>query len=161
MTANAQHLALLAELGIPENYGSDPLLPVYAEAVKLVEAGPNIVGRMQTLTPATTTAWQGMQAAALAEQIDLVMVSGFRSLEYQAGLIRKMTLAGRSVYEHQYGYPRHDHLHCEVCNALIEFHSPQLDKLVHEVATRHDFEINGHRMFVTGVCEKCRRRGEG
>jgi D-alanyl-D-alanine carboxypeptidase len=97
VTTNPQHLALRAELGISESYGSDPLLPVYTEAVELVEAGPNIVGRMQTLTPATTTAWQGMQAAALAEQIDLVMVSGFRSLEYQAGLIRNKLEAGQTL----------------------------------------------------------------
>jgi Fur family transcriptional regulator, ferric uptake regulator len=75
-----------------------------------------------------------------------------------AGLIRKMTLAGRSVYEHQYGYPRHDHLHCEVCNRLIEFHSAQLERIVHEVAEQHDFEPSGQRTFVTGVCAECRRR---
>src|SRR5882757_5050939 len=27
-----------------------------------------------------------------------------------AGLLRQMNLAGRSVYEHDYGYPQHDHL---------------------------------------------------
>lgn len=79
----------------------------------------------------------------------------------EAGLIRKMMLAGRSVYEHQYGYPRHDHLHCEVCNKLIEFHSPQLDRIIHEAAVQHQFEVNGHRMFVTGICAECRRRDEG
>ncbi|HLA86306.1 MAG TPA: Fur family transcriptional regulator [Thermoguttaceae bacterium] len=76
----------------------------------------------------------------------------------EAGLIRKMTLAGRSVYEHQYGYPRHDHLHCEICNRLIEFHSAQLERIVREAAVQHDFEPNGHRTFVTGVCADCRRR---
>jgi Fur family ferric uptake transcriptional regulator len=76
----------------------------------------------------------------------------------EAGLIRKMTLAGRSVYEHQYGYPRHDHLHCEVCNRLIEFHSAQLERIVREAAQQHDFEPTGQRTFVTGVCAECRRR---
>jgi Fur family ferric uptake transcriptional regulator len=32
----------------------------------------------------------------------------------EAGLLRKMTLRGRSVYEHDYGYPQHDHLYCQV-----------------------------------------------
>ncbi|MBN2218360.1 MAG: transcriptional repressor [Pirellulales bacterium] len=76
----------------------------------------------------------------------------------EAGLIRKMALAGRSVYEHQYGYPRHDHLHCDVCNRLIEFHSSQLEQIVREVADQHQFELNGHRTFVTGICADCRRR---
>src|SRR5689334_10202380 len=30
-----------------------------------------------------------------------------------AGLLRKMTLAGRAVYEHDYGYPQHDHVYCQ------------------------------------------------
>jgi len=74
-----------------------------------------------------------------------------------AGLLRKMTLGGRSVYEHEYGYPRHDHLFCQVCNRLIEFHSPQLEQLRDAVARQHDFEVHGHRMFVMGVCAECRR----
>ena len=38
-----------------------------------------------------------------------------------AGLLRKFVLNGRSVYEHDYGYPQHDHLHCEQCGTMIEF----------------------------------------
>src|SRR6266496_794627 len=30
----------------------------------------------------------------------------------EAGLLRAMVLGGRAVYEHDYGYPQHDHLHC-------------------------------------------------
>ena len=75
----------------------------------------------------------------------------------EAGLIRKMTLAGRSVYEHAYGYPSHDHLHCQVCNTLIEFQSEELDRISQSVARQHDFEISSHRMFVTGICANCRK----
>ena len=78
----------------------------------------------------------------------------------EAGLLRKMTLGGRSVYEHEYGYPRHDHLHCEICNRLIEFHSQNLEQLRDLVAREHDFQVLGHRMFVTGICSACRRRQE-
>jgi Fur family transcriptional regulator, ferric uptake regulator len=74
----------------------------------------------------------------------------------EAGLIRKMSFEGRSVYEHDYGYPRHDHLHCQVCDKLIEFHSEKLDQLVHEVAKKYQFDLQFHRMIVTGICEKCR-----
>jgi Fur family ferric uptake transcriptional regulator len=74
----------------------------------------------------------------------------------EAGLLRKMALGGRSVYEHDYGYPSHDHLYCQVCNRLIEFHSAELERLRDAVAKAHDFEPSGHRMFVTGVCAACR-----
>jgi Fur family ferric uptake transcriptional regulator len=79
----------------------------------------------------------------------------------EAGLLRKMTLGGRSVYEHDYGYPRHDHLYCQVCNRLIEFHSEALEGLRDKVAKQYDFQVVGHRMFVTGICSDCRRRRPG
>ncbi len=76
----------------------------------------------------------------------------------EAGLLRKMSLGGRSVYEHDYGYPRHDHLYCQMCNRLIEFHSDALERLRDKVAKQYDFQVAGHRMFVTGLCSDCRRR---
>ncbi len=76
----------------------------------------------------------------------------------EARMLRSMTLHGRSVYEHDYGYPRHDHLHCQHCGRLIEFQSKQLERLCEEVAREHDFQVAGHRMFVTGTCAECRRK---
>lgn len=78
----------------------------------------------------------------------------------EAGLLRKMTLGGRSVFEHEYGYPSHDHLHCDLCNRLIEFHSDALEELRDAVAQEYDFHVTGHRMFVTGLCSECRARQE-
>ena len=75
----------------------------------------------------------------------------------EAGMLRRMTLSGRSVYEHDYGYPRHDHLYCQVCNRLIEFHSDDLERIRDAAAEKHRFRVLGHRMFVTGICSECRR----
>ena len=74
----------------------------------------------------------------------------------ESGLLRKMTLGGRSVYEHDYGYPSHDHLYCQMCNKLIEFHSAELEKIRDTVAREHQFQVSSHRMFVTGLCADCR-----
>ncbi len=79
----------------------------------------------------------------------------------EAGLLRSMNLGGRTVYEHDYGYPSHDHLYCQVCNTLIEFHSPQIERLRDTVAREHDFQVTSHRMFITGVCAACREKGLG
>ena len=76
----------------------------------------------------------------------------------EAGMLRKMTLSGRGVYEHEYGYPSHDHLYCQICNKLIEFHSADLERIRDAVAREHQFQVSGHRMFVTGICADCRRR---
>ena len=88
---------LHAELGIPEDYDRDGARPIFAEATELVDVGPNLVGRMQRLTPATAEKWAEMQAAAAAEGITLLLVSGFRSVDYQARLIRKKLNAGQSL----------------------------------------------------------------
>ena len=88
---------LHTELGIPVDYGLEGTKPVYDEATDLVEVGPNLVGRMQRLTPGTARNWNEMQAAAAEEGVQLLIVSGYRSIEYQARLIRKKINAGQSV----------------------------------------------------------------
>ena len=76
----------------------------------------------------------------------------------EAGLLVRMDLGGRSVYEHDYGYPNHDHLHCTVCDKLIEFQSADLVGIRDAVARQNAFRVTGHRLIVSGVCSECQRR---
>lgn len=85
------------ELGIPVEYGQGGVPPGYDEARDLVEVGPNLVGRMQRLTPEAARQWHAMVAAAEADGVTLLIVSGFRSYEYQAALIRKKINAGQTI----------------------------------------------------------------
>jgi Fur family ferric uptake transcriptional regulator len=73
-----------------------------------------------------------------------------------AGLLHKMVLDGRAVYEHDYGYPQHDHLYCTACRALIEFSSDEVAAIRDAVAAKHRFLPQGHRLIVTGLCADCR-----
>jgi Fur family ferric uptake transcriptional regulator len=73
-----------------------------------------------------------------------------------AGLLRSMTLGGRTVYEHDYGYPQHDHMHCQKCNKLIEFHSDEVAQIGEALAQQHQFRVTGHRLIFTGICADCR-----
>ena len=73
-----------------------------------------------------------------------------------AGLLRDMVLGGRTVYEHDYGYPQHDHLHCQKCNRLIEFHSDEVNRLREAVGREHQFRVTGHRLIIVGICADCR-----
>ena len=77
----------------------------------------------------------------------------------EAGLLRQMSLGGRSIYDHEYGYPSHDHLYCQACHKLIEFHSAQLEQIREAVALEHDFQVKAHRMIVSGICAECRATG--
>ena len=75
-----------------------------------------------------------------------------------AGLIRKVAQAdNRAIYEHDYGYPQHDHLICGKCKQLIEFESDEISRILEDVAARNGFLMEGHRMEVYGTCENCRR----
>jgi Fur family ferric uptake transcriptional regulator len=75
----------------------------------------------------------------------------------ESGLLRKFELDGRAVFEHDYGYPQHDHLYCQMCDKLIEFSSDELAEIRDAVAREHDFRVTGHRLIITGVCEACTR----
>jgi len=72
-----------------------------------------------------------------------------------AGLLRKFELNGRAVYEHDYGYPAHDHLYCKQCQKLFEFESEELVELRNRVAQQHHFRVSGHRLTIYGICETC------
>lgn len=74
-----------------------------------------------------------------------------------AGLLRKFELDGRSVYEHDYGYPEHDHFYCTKCQQLSEFQSESLIELRDRVAREQNFQVRSHRLIITGVCEPCRK----
>lgn len=74
-----------------------------------------------------------------------------------AGLLRRFELNGRSVYEHDYGYPEHDHLYCIKCHSLIEFQSEELTRLRDEIGRNHRFRVRSHRLIIQGVCHDCSR----
>ena len=74
-----------------------------------------------------------------------------------AGLLRRFQLDGRAVYEHDYGYPQHDHLYCVECRRLLEFHSDDLIRLRDTVAREQGFHVTGHRLTITGICGSCSR----
>ena len=81
----------------------------------------------------------------------------------EAGLLREMRLTNRTVYEHGYGYPSHDHLHCIECNGVIEFRDDAVRRLCESIGREHEFTVAGHRFVITGTCAKCAqaRAGKG
>jgi len=73
-----------------------------------------------------------------------------------AGLIRKVARTNdREVYEHDYGYPQHDHFICQKCNNLIEFRNEQISEILQTIAANHGFRMTRHRLEVHGICSDC------
>ena len=72
-----------------------------------------------------------------------------------AGLLRKFELGGRAIYEHDYGYPEHDHMVCNQCNQFFEFHSDEINNIRESVAQDYRFRVTGHRLLIFGICSDC------
>lgn len=76
----------------------------------------------------------------------------------EAGLLRAVARPNaREVYEHDYGYPQHDHLICNSCGSLIEFQDDAITKILEQVGAQNGFRVSGHRLEVYGKCAQCCR----
>jgi Fur family ferric uptake transcriptional regulator len=75
----------------------------------------------------------------------------------EAGMLRELRLTNRTAYEHDYGYPSHDHLHCTECNKIVEFNNDEVRKIREQVSLLHGFHASGHRFMIQGVCPTCSR----
>ena len=63
-----------------------------------------------------------------------------------AGLLHRLELGTRTFYEHDYGYPQHEHLVCERCGRIIEFQSPVLEAVIRDAsAANGSFKPAGTR----------------
>ncbi|MGL6075323.1 MAG: Fur family transcriptional regulator [Fimbriiglobus sp.] len=78
-----------------------------------------------------------------------------------AGLLRKIEIGTRTVYDHDYGYPQHEHLACTECREMIEFQDEAIIAAIKRVAAEHHFRMDGHTLVVSGYCAKCNAAKSG
>lgn len=86
-----------SDLGIPPDYGASHRLRLQPEAVTLHSIGRDIYGRQQRMTPGAARAWNLMCRSAAEDGIDIQAVSAYRSVSYQADIIRKKLNSGQSI----------------------------------------------------------------
>jgi D-alanyl-D-alanine carboxypeptidase len=89
--------AVHRELGIPPDYATTRGLALQVEATLLVAAGHTSDGRELRLTPEAWAAWQQLCAAAVAEGVQLELLSGFRGVDRQTEIIRRKRGAGQRI----------------------------------------------------------------
>src|SRR5690554_1804377 len=82
------------QLGIPEDYGPERKLPLQPECPQPVAIGEDVFDRQQFLAEGAAKAWRDMQNAAANDGIELQVVSAFRPVEYQVGIIQRKLDAG-------------------------------------------------------------------
>jgi D-alanyl-D-alanine carboxypeptidase len=88
---------LLLELGVDRAALRRRGLRRYAEARRLTPVGLGTDGRDKLLTPAAARAWLSMRDAAAGEGVTLLLVSAFRSADYQAALLRARLARGETI----------------------------------------------------------------
>jgi D-alanyl-D-alanine carboxypeptidase len=90
--------AIWRRFGIPADYPRRRGLPVQREAKHLVLVGraPDD-GKAVRLAPRAAAAWRKMHAAAAADGVTLLPLSGFRSVARQTQIIRRHLRNGRPL----------------------------------------------------------------
>jgi D-alanyl-D-alanine carboxypeptidase len=91
--------ALHSGFGIPGDYAERRQLALCEEAKELVSIGPDSLGRDQRLTPKAAEAWRRMQEAASEDGVQLLVVSAYRSVDYQCALIQRKLDRGMKIAE--------------------------------------------------------------
>src|SRR5262245_58484358 len=74
-----------------------------------------------------------------------------------AGLLRQIDVGPRMYYEHDYGYPQHEHLYCRQCHTMIEFQEPAIADIIADICRQHGFQTSGHTFVIRGLCAACNR----
>lgn len=89
--------AIHASLGIPSDYPLRSGLPLQPEARRLVSIGRDIYGREQRLLRDAAGPWRAMVDAARDDGIELQLVSAYRSVGYQEGILRRKLEKGQPI----------------------------------------------------------------
>ena len=87
------------ELGIPADYSQRFQLPIRAEAETLTAIGADVYGRPQQLVSRVAHNWQAMRSQAQRDDILLLVISAFRSVDYQRGVIARKLASGTPMEE--------------------------------------------------------------
>lgn len=72
-------------------------MPIQMEAASLLSIGPDIYQRDQRLLPGAASAWRAMRDSAARQGVELQVVSAYRSVAYQEGIIRRKLENGQQV----------------------------------------------------------------
>jgi len=130
----------------------------------LATQGLRLTRQRESVARALAGARDHLSADELAEELRRQGVSKstvYRTLQLLvgAGLAEGQDYGdGRLYYEWMVGRQHHDHLVCLSCGQLIEFHSPDIEKLQGRVAGAHDFDVVSHTHKLFGYCGQCRAR---
>jgi Fur family ferric uptake transcriptional regulator len=65
---------------------------------------------------------------------------------------------GIARYEHQYNRRNHHHMVCIECGSSVEFFSPEIERVEHEIGRKHKYATTRHTFQIYGLCDKCQKK---
>lgn len=106
----------------------------------------------------------GQHCAVTALEIDSRLpsvgrASVYRTLEQleQLELVYRVDVGGESAaYERNDPREHHHHMVCVRCERLVPFSDPDLERAIHAIGERADFEVTAHDVLLRGRCPQCR-----
>lgn len=91
--------------------------------------------------------------AAQGEDVGLATVYRVLTQFEQAGIVERHNFENNlSVFEIVQD-EHHDHLVCDVCGKIVEFHNSIIEEEQFKVAQAHNFKLSGHSLILYGVCD--------
>lgn len=84
----------------------------------------------------------------------------YRTLEQleELELVHRVDVGGETVaFERDDPTGHHHHMVCVRCGRLVPFEDEALERAIHAVAERADFEIGAHDVLLRGVCPRCQK----
>lgn len=94
---------------------------------------------------------------ALIEQgEDVGLATVYRVLTQfeQAGIVERHNFENNlSVFEIMQD-EHHDHLVCDVCGKIVEFHNELIEQEQLKVAEEYGFKLSGHSLVMYGICDE-------
>lgn len=85
----------------------------------------------------------------------------YRTLDLleQGGFIQSLnTGSSELVYEHVLGHKHHDHMVCEACGTIEEFHDERIEELQEAAARKRGFIVQSHVHRLMGLCRRCQKK---
>jgi Fur family ferric uptake transcriptional regulator len=93
------------------------------------------------------------------ERIGFTTVYRTLKLLSECGLASEVAFNdGVTRYEHQYNRRNHHHMVCTACGGSVEFFSPEIERVEHEIGRKHKYSTTRHTFQIYGLCEKCQKK---
>jgi D-alanyl-D-alanine carboxypeptidase len=87
----------LKSLSVPVSFLTHYRLPLQYECTDLVSIGQDMFGREQRMERLAAARWHDMAATAARDGVTLLVISVFRSFDYQRGIIERKLAQGLTI----------------------------------------------------------------